>query len=115
MVEMFLTTAPREQGLEREMEKFEYTDGSEKQNAWAGKIAAEWIGQFDREIENQKMRPESDGMTKYIEILEENRKKLVAGFQKITAKGLIDLYVAKRNPINAMIDQSTKEYKGLQK
>jgi len=97
------------------MEVFKYTDGSEKQNAWASSIASEWIAQFDSEIDNQKLRPESDGMAEYIKILEQNRTKLVNGFQKITAKNLIDLKVAKRSPIVAMIEQSRNEYKALQK
>ena len=97
------------------MTKFKFTDGSEKQNAWAEKIAADMMAEFDKEIENQKLRPESDGMAKYIEILEANRNKLVAGFTKIAAKQLIDMFVAKRSPINAMIQQSQKEYKDLQK
>lgn len=97
------------------MEKFEYTDGSEKQNAWAEKIASEWMEQFDSEIQNQKLRPESDGMSEYINILEQNRTKLVNGFKKITAKTLIDLYVAKRSPINQMIEQSRQAYRALQK
>lgn len=99
------------------MEKFEYTytDGSEKQNAWAGKIASEWMARFDNEIENQKLRPESDGMSEYIKILEKNRIKLIHGFKKITAKNLIDLKVAKRSPVDQMIEQSRREYKDLQK
>lgn len=97
------------------MEKFEYKDGSDKQNAWAEKIASDMMAEFDKEIENQKLRPESDGMAKYIEILEANRNKLVAGFTKITAKQLIDIFTAKRSPINQMIEQSRKEYKAMQK
>lgn len=96
------------------MENFKYTDGSEKQNAWAEKIAAEWMAIFDMEITNQKLRPESDGMEKYIEILESNRVKLVTGFKKITAKQLIDMFVAKRCPIDQMIEQSRRQYKKSQ-
>jgi len=92
------------------MEKFEYKDGSQKQNEWASKIAAAWMSEYDTEISNQRAREESDGMGEYIAILEDNRNKLVSGFEKITAKKLIDLYVAKRSPINAMIDQSRKQF-----
>lgn len=92
------------------MEQFTYTDGSEKQNQWAAKIAAEWMSEYDTEIVNQRAREESDGMKKYIDILLLNRQKLVAGFEKITAKQLIDMYVAKRSPINAMIEQSRKQF-----
>ena len=92
------------------MEQFNYTDGSEKQNQWAAKIASAWMQEYDREIENQKARQESDGMQEYIDILLANRQKLVAGFEKITAKQLIDMYVAKRSPINAMIEQLRKQF-----
>lgn len=95
------------------METFEYTDGSEKQNAWASKIAQEAMAKYNLEIHNQELRPSSDGMSKYIEILKGNRKKLVAGFGKITARQLIDMFVAKRIPIDAMIEQSRKEYTRL--
>ena len=92
------------------MEKFTYTDGSEKQNQWAAKIAAAWMSEYDTEIANQKAREESDGMQRYIDILLANRQKLVAGFENITAKQLIDMHVAKRSPINAMIEQSRKQF-----
>jgi phage terminase Nu1 subunit (DNA packaging protein) len=96
------------------MEKFTYTDGSEKQNQWAAKIAAAWMSEYDTEIENQKARQESDGMQRYINILLANRKKLVSGFENITAKQLIDMHVAKRNVASAMIDQSRNQF-ALQK
>lgn len=95
------------------MKKFEYKDGSQKQNEWASSIASEWMAEYDQEIANNKLRPESDGMGEYISILEDNRKKLLAGFEKITAKALIEMYVAKRNVASVMIDQSRKQYKSI--
>ena len=94
------------------MSNLNITGGSEKQNAWATKIANDWMAEYDWDLNNQKLRPESDGMADYIKILEENRIKLLNGFEKITAKVVIDMFVAKRNVAKAMLSQSLKEYQG---
>lgn len=91
------------------MSNIQITGGSEKQNNWATKIAQDWISKLDAEIENQKARPESDGMSKYVAILEKNREEMIANFAKVTAKQIIYLFTAKRDIAQAMIEKSRKE------
>lgn len=81
----------------------EITGGSEKQNAWATQIAADWIAEINREIENNSARPESDNVSWYTEKLEASKSVFIAGLKKITSKQVIDLHTASRNPVSALI------------
>ena len=84
------------------------TGGSEKQNIWASEIAAAWIKELSAEIELTAIRPD---LSAYLAILEQKRNGMIAGFAKVTAKQVIDLYTAKRNAAKAMIEQARKEYR----
>jgi len=82
------------------------TGGSEKQNAWATKIAEEQIQRVDAEISNTVMRADTS-LDWYLADLRARRATLELGFSKITAKQLIDLHVAGRaNLADALIAQS---------
>lgn len=82
--------------------------GSEKQNAWANKIAEEWMTELIGEIKNTEMRHDLDTVRWYLDNLVTAKQKLAEGFLKIDAKALIDMYVAKRSPVQALIAQARK-------
>jgi phage terminase Nu1 subunit (DNA packaging protein) len=77
--------------------------GSEKQNAWGQRIAEQWIADLDAEIATTAGRAEADGLVSYLAALRAKRVELLTGFGRATAKQLIDLHVAKRNPVTALI------------
>jgi hypothetical protein len=83
-------------------------NGSEKQNAWAKQIADRWLAELDSEIETTASRPEGDGLATYLAALRSKRAELLAGFERATAKQLIDLQVAKRSPVIALIQAARK-------
>ena len=88
------------------MEQITVSGGSEKQNAWASEIATNWLSELDVEIANTTARPESDDVQWYADKLLAARKNLIDGFSKIGAKQVIDLFVAKRSPIRAIISKA---------
>jgi len=90
------------------MEAVQITGGSEKQNAWASKIADEWMAKVDTEIANQQARPASDNMAAYIGRLIEARASFAAGLPKAPAKKIIDMYVAKIDPTMVLIENARK-------
>ncbi len=88
------------------MEQITVSGGSEKQNAWASKIATDWLSELDAEIANTTARPESDNVQWYADKLLAARKNLIDGFAKTSAKQVIDLFVAKRSPVRLIISQA---------
>jgi hypothetical protein len=80
--------------------------GTEKQNAWATKIAQEWVSHLDNEISNAAARPISDNVQWYADNLIAAKGHFIEGLGKAAAKQVIDLYVAKRNPVTALINQA---------
>jgi len=86
------------------MDNIIISGGSEKQIAWAKRIAAEWLSELDTEIANVTARlPYGDAVEPYLAALRAKREGLVAGLGKATAKQVIDLRVAKRNPVPGLI------------
>ena len=90
------------------METVNIKGGSEKQNAWANKIAQEWLSEMDTEIKNVELRHDVETVQWYLDNLYVAKQKLLGGFEKIDAKALIDMYVAKRTPVKALIEQARK-------
>lgn len=73
--------------------------GTEKQVAWANRIAATQLGLVDVEIERNEARLKSTGeawIEGYLADLRARRATLVAGFETLGAKKVIDLHVAGR-------------------
>jgi len=95
------------------METVNIKGGSEKQNAWANKIAQEWLSEMNSEIENVELRQDVETVKWFLDNLYVAKQKLLGGFEKIDAKALIDMYVAKRTPVKALIEQARKEKKGF--
>ena len=91
------------------MSNIQITGGSEKQNAWASKIAQEWLEKMDYEISNVAERQDLETVQWYYDNLLIARQKLIDGLEKIGAKQLIDMYVAKRTPVEALIEQARKK------
>lgn len=87
--------------------------GSDKQNAWASQIATDWISELDAEIAGTTARPASDNVQWYADRLLAARTTLIDGLAKITAKQVIDLFVAKRSPVRAIISNA-RQHKGSQ-
>ena len=78
------------------------TGGSEKQNAWASSIASKWLGKLDQYIADQIAR-DDDLLEEYVAKLQTSRTTMVAGFSKVTAKQIIDMYMTKVDLAEAMI------------
>lgn len=100
------------QGNKMRAEKMEtlaikISGGSEKQNEWATKIAQSWSEQLQNEIANNEARKHSEGaawgLEWYLDALKTAKVKLHDGFTKATPKQLIDMEVAKRNPVPTII------------
>lgn len=91
------------------MTTVQISGGSEKQNAWATKIVAEWMATVNTEIANQQARPESDNMASYISRLVAARDNFAAGLPKATAKQIIDMHVAKIDPTRVLIDNARSQ------
>lgn len=90
------------------METINIKGGSEKQNDWANKIAKEWLEKMDYEIRNTELRHDLETVRWYLDNLYIAKQKLVTGLCKISAKELIDMHVAKKSPVNALIEQARK-------
>jgi hypothetical protein len=87
------------------MATIQINGGSEKQNAWASKIASDWLAQIDYEINNLTARNDA-ALGWFMDNLQAARAKALEAFGKITAKQVIDLHQAARNPIKPMIDKA---------
>lgn len=84
------------------------TTGSEKQIAWASEIASKWLAKLDQYIEDQIGRND-DLLRGYIEALKNARQTMVAGFAKVTAKQIIDIYMSKVDLAEAVIAKAKKQ------
>lgn len=80
----------------------ELTGGSDKQNAWASKIASQWLSELDTEIANTALRNDP-AFGWYADRLQQARAALLSGFGKLTAKQAIDMYTGKISPVRALI------------
>ena len=56
----------------------------------ADNIADEWVSQFDRAIENNELRPESDGVRWYTNAIRCIREAFVADVSKMSERDIID-------------------------
>ena len=90
------------------METVNIKGGSEKQNAWANKIAQEWLSEMNSEIKNVELRHDVETVQWYLDNLYVAKQKLLGGFEKIDAKTLIDMHVAKRSPVPLLVAQALK-------
>ena len=90
------------------METVNIKGGSEKQNAWANKIAQEWLSEMNSEIENVELRQDVETVKWFLDNLYVAKQKLLGGFEKIDAKTLIDMHVAKRSPVPLLVAQALK-------
>jgi hypothetical protein len=84
------------------MATIQISGGSEKQNAWASKIASDWLAQLDYEINNLAARNDA-ALGWLMDNFQAARAKALEAFGKITAKQVIDLHTSARNPIKSMI------------
>jgi hypothetical protein len=87
------------------MAAIQINGGSDKQNAWASKIAADWLAVLDTEISNTVLRQDAS-LAWYADNLQASRNSLLAGFAKITAKQVIDMHTAKRSPVPSLINKA---------
>ena len=78
------------------------TGGSEKQNTWASSIATRWLVKLDQYIADQVARDDAL-LDEYVAKLQNARQTMVAGFSKVTAKQIIDMYMTKVDLAEAMI------------
>lgn len=82
------------------------TNGSEKQNEWATRIAQREVSIMSAEIEATKGR---EGLEWYADALDAAMAKLVAGFSKIKAADLIAMEQAKNANIAKMLIKRARE------
>ena len=92
------------------MTTFNITGGSEKQNKWASDIANKWISEIDEEIARIANHTYADTLTVYADLLQVAKANFLAGMEKITAKQIIEVEVAKRNIAKSLIAQALKKF-----
>jgi hypothetical protein len=87
------------------MAAIQINGGSEKQNAWASKIASDWLAVLDAEINNIELR-QDQSLAWYADNLQASRNSLMSGFAKVTAKQVIDMHTAKISPVRSLIEKA---------
>lgn len=87
------------------MATIQINGGSEKQNAWASKIASDWLAVLDAEISNTELR-QDQSLAWYADNLQASRNSLLSGFAKVTAKQVIDMHTAKISPVRSLIEKA---------